>query len=844
MLQQAWRWVRALSLPEWRLHPWRHAAVSLAVAVGVALAFSVHLINASALSEFAGAVRAANGDPDLTIAARTREGLDDALFESLAHDDAVRVASPVVELDVAARAASSTEAVSLRVLGIDALQVASVAPALLPHVDAAHDRLAVLDPDAVFANAAALQRLNVRSGDAVELRGPAGWERLRVAGTLAVGGSALLVLDIAAAQARLGMPGRLSRIDLRLMPGIEAERWARARQWPGDVRIAAADEAGQRVSNLSRAYRVNLSVLALVALLVGAFLVYSVLALSVAQRTPTFALLGVLGLTARERRVWVLGEAACIGFIGSVLGLWVGAGLAWFALRALGGDLGGGYFPGTAPRLQIAVWTPLLYGALGVAAAVGGAWWPALAAERLPPAQALKGLSSLGSARSRLLPALALLLAAGVLALLPPWRGLPLAAYASVATLLAGGVALVPATVQALLAPRFAMRQPLLLLAWQRARHQRHTASAAVAGVVASVALSVALLVMVGSFRDAVSSWLDSVLPADLYLRTVGGAAAGDVNTLPSTFADRAASIPGVARMRTSRVRTLSLDPHRPPVALIVRPVDDAQNALPWIGSVSLRADASPSADARVFVSEPAAALHGWRVGDIIELPLPDGPQRLRVAGIWRDYARQFGALVIEPSLWRRHGGDAHVNEAAVWLAPGADASAVTERLRSLAGTDVPVDTASAGELRALSLSIFDRSFAVTRYLQAVAIVVGLVGVAASLSAQVLARRKEFGLLVHLGLTRAQVLTIVCVEASAWLAAGVLLGIGIGIAVSVVLVHVVNPQSFHWTMPLNVPWQHVFALGVAVLLLGVATAAVTTRHAASRSAVLAVKEDW
>jgi putative ABC transport system permease protein len=247
--------------------------------------------------------------------------------------------------------------------------------------------------------------------------------------------------------------------------------------------------------------------------------------------------------------------------------------------------------------------------------------------------------------------------------------------------------------------------------------------------------------------------------------------------------------------------------------------------------------------DADVFVSEPAAALYGWQVGDAIELPLPDGVQRLRVAGLWRDYARQFGALVIQPSLWRRHGGDARLNEAAVWLAAGADAAAVVQRLRDLAG-DVPVETASAGELRALSLTIFDRSFAVTRYLQAVAIAVGLVGVAASLSAQVLARRKEFGLLVHLGLTRAQVLAVVSGEAAAWLAAGVALGIAIGVAVSVVLVHVVNPQSFHWTMPLRIPWLRVAALGLAVLLLGVVTAALATRHAASRAAVRSVKEDW
>ena len=828
----------ALSLPEWRLHPWRHATVGLAVALGVALAYSVQLINASALSEFAGAARAANGDPDLTIAGRTRAGFDDALIDALARDESVRAASPVVELDLAARPAAGGDAVSLRVLGIDALRVAAVAPALLPRLESGEDRLAVLDPEAAFANAAALQRLGLRGGDAIELRGAAGWQRFRVAGSVAIGGGALLVIDIAAAQARLGMAGRLSRIDLRLMPGASPERWLDERRWPADVRAAAADEAEQRVSNLSRAYRVNLSVLALVALLVGGFLVYSVLALSVAQRTPTFALLGVLGLTARECRAWVLAEALSIGALGSALGLLAGAALAWVALRALGGDLGGGYFPGIAPSLQIGAWTTLLYGVLGVAAALAGAWYPARAAEQLAPAQALKGLSSLGPARSRLLPALALLAAAAVLALLPPWRGVPLAAYAAVAALLAGGVALVPATVQALLARRLATTRPLLLLAWQRARHQRHTASAAVAGVVASVALSVALLVMVGSFRDAVSAWLDGVLPADLYLRTVGGAAGGDANALPAAFIERARAIPGVARVRATRVRALPLDPHRPALALIVRPVDLGGNALPWIGDVQV------GVDTNVYVSEPAAALYGWRVGDAIELPLPDGPQRLRVAGIWRDYARQFGAVVIEPALWRRHGGDDQVNEAAVWLAAGADTAAVADRLRELAGADVPLESASAAELRTLSLAIFDRSFAVTRYLQAVAIAVGLVGVAASLSAQVLARRKELGLLAHLGLTRAQVMAVVTGEAAAWLAAGVLLGLAVGIAVSVVLVHVVNPQSFHWTMPLHVPWLRLAALGATVLVLGVVTAALATRHAASRAAVLAVKEDW
>ncbi|MCW5659314.1 MAG: ABC transporter permease [Burkholderiaceae bacterium] len=831
----------ALSWPEWRLHAWRHGAVLLAVALGVALAFSVQLINASALSEFASAVRSANGEPDLTLASRDGSGLPDTVLDALALDGAVAVASPVLELDTTARRADTDRAaLSVRVTGIDALQVGAVAPALIPRLNEGVDRLGALDPGLVFANATALQRLDAPRDGTLELRTRDGWRHWRLGGTLTLGGAPLLVMDIAAAQAAFGRLGQLSRIDIKLVPGVDAARWIAGQPWLDRVRIARPDDATQRVSNLSRAYRVNLSVLALVALLVGGFLVYSVLALSVAQRTPTFALLGVLGLAAPQRRALVLAEAALLGGAGSVLGLIAGTALAAIALRSLGGDLGGGYFTGVAPQLQWSWAAAALYGTLGIAAAVAGAWWPARAAQALPPAQALKGLSGFGAGRSHWLPGALLLAGAAALALLPAIGGLPLAAYASVAALLAGGVALVPALVQALLTRPLSRHRPLLLLAGERARHQRHTASAAVAGVVASLALSVALTVMVTSFRDAVSVWLDSVLPADLYLRMSGGSAAGDLNTLDASFAAAAAQVPGVSRVRASRVRAVTLDARRPAVALIVRPVDDGANALPWLGDVI----AAPAGETGVHVSEPMALAYGLQVGSQFDLPLPDGLQRVRVLGVWRDYARQFGAVVIPPPAWQRHGGDPRLNELALWLAPGADATAVTERVRTLAGSDTPVESASARELRALSLAIFDRSFAVTRYLQVVAIAVGLIGVAASLSAQVLARRKEFGLLAHLGLTRRQVLAIVAGEAAVWLAAGVVLGLLLGVCVSVVLVHVVNPQSFHWTMPLRVPGFQVAALAAAVWLCGVATAALAARRAASRSAVLAVKEDW
>ena len=212
--------------------------------------------------------------------------------------------------------------------------------------------MSVLDPDAVFLNAAAERRLGGTATTLV-LQTAAGRRTLRIAGTVAAGGPPLVVVDIAGAQVALGNVGKLSRIDVRLAPGADRAATLAALQLPAGVRAAAPSEASDRISNVSRAYRVNLTVLALVAMFTGAFLVFSILALSVAQRAQQLALLAVLGLTARQRLGLVLAESALLGAVGSALGLALGAALAAIALRLFGGDLGGGYFPGVAPALRL-----------------------------------------------------------------------------------------------------------------------------------------------------------------------------------------------------------------------------------------------------------------------------------------------------------------------------------------------------------------------------------------------------------------------------------------------------------------------------------------------------------
>ena len=848
--------LKTFSWQELRHHPWRNAAAVVAVMLGVALAFSVHLINASALDEFAQATRSVSGAPDLEVRG-VQGSLNEALFARLALDPEVLVASPVLEISSYA-VAEPGERVALRVVGVDALVVAAVAPALMPVPSADAPRLALFAPDTVFLNAAAAKRLD---GPTFQLQSALQLKTVTVAGRVNAGGAALAVMDIGAAQELFERQGQLTRVDLRLQPGVDraafVQRLQSAPDWPANVTVAEPGDAASQINNLSKAYRVNLTVLALIALFTGAFLVFSVLSLSVAKRAQQFALLGVLGLCGRDRLKLVLWESLILGLVGSAAGIALGTALAALALTVLGGDLGGGYFSGVAPTLQWSGVAALIYGALGVAAALVGGWWPARQAQSLPPAQTLKGLGAAGvSPRSHWI-GLVLIATGALLTSAPPVFGIPLAAYVAIALLLVGGITALPWLVALLLdriAPRVA-RHTLPLLAVERARRVRETAAVAVSGVVASLSLAVALTVMVASFRDSVTQWLDRVLPADLYVRSAGNLGASETVYFTPEFVLTAATLPGVDRVQAQRLMALTLDPTRAAVALIARDLTDPARSLP------LLADPLPVPPGHVgiYVSEAMLDLHGAKLGTVFA-PLSASFKAFRhapytlsatfyIAGVWRDYARQSGAIALDKRVFEQLTGDHRANDLALWLKDGATPEAVQQALREQADRTQPgagalLEFGTANQIRATSLKMFDRSFAVTYWLQAVAIAIGLFGVAASFSAQVLSRRKEFGLLAHLGLTRRQILTVVALEGAAWTTLGSLAGLALGLAVSVVLVHVVNPQSFHWTMELMLPWARLLGLCLAVVVAGTVTAWLAGRAAAGRDAVLAVKEDW
>ena len=853
------RWMIA---GEWLAHPARIIVAALAIAIGVALGFAVHLINASALNEFARAVRTVNGDADLQVHSVTPQGFDEVLYPKLARLSGIAGASPAVELPAVADANAH---VSLTLLGVDPLRAVRVTPSLIgrqiePNAPVENTDKSTqaqpstqdeaFDSDSVFLSDAALSETGKRAGDRIDISAAGQTIAFKIAGTLpsVAEGQKLAVIDIAAAQWRFAKLGRLQRIDLKLAEGADAARVrdAVASILPADAQMLDRENEARRTDSLSRAYRVNLDMLALMALLTGAFLAYSAQALSVARRRAEFALLRVLGIRRGALLFQVMIEGGIVGLIGAVLGLGLGVLLADIALRFLGGDLGGGYFGDAKPEMIFAPFAAAVFLALGVLAALIGSILPARDAARAQPAIALKDAGDAGDPKAApgALIALTLLALGAGAAFLPALGDLPIFGYLAMALMLAGGVAAMPALARLLLLPlqRFTLAVPADLAA-KHLWGAPSQAAVALCGIVASTSLMIAMAVMVSSFRGSVDEWLVQVLPADIYLRVEGD----DSSALSPDVQRQLAATPGVASMQFRKLTPLRLAPEKPAIAWLAEPIDKAnpRRTLPLIGA-SLPV---PEGAVPVWLSEPATWLYPYRPGDFIELPAAsrgDATNKVFVAGVWRDYGRQQGTIAMDERDYTNMTGDALRSDASVVLAPNTTAASVIESMRS----ELPpalasrITFAESRELRALSLRIFDRSFAITYVLEAIAILVGLAGVGATFSAQTLARAKEFGMLRHIGVLRGQIIGMLAYEGALLGAVGVIAGIGLGLVMSQVLIHVINPQSFHWTMETRLPYALFAVVAISLIAAASGTALLAGRRALSGDAVRAVSEDW
>lgn len=834
--------LQVLLAGELRAHAGRVLVNVVAVAIGVAMGYAVYLTNQAALAEFSQATRSLTGQGDLEIRGPST-GFDEALYPRLARLQQVAAASPVVEVE----AHLPTRHEALKLLGVDAFRASAVNPGLIGRpAPGQRDNLVYLDPAAVFLSPAALAWLKQKPGDTLTVQVGLTTLALRIAGTLPVTHEALRlgVMDIAAAQWHFGRLGLLQSINLKLQPGVDmkAFRQMLLPMLPAGVAAVTPEDSQRITSNLSRAYRVNLDVLALVALFTGAFLVFSTQALSVIRRRAQLALLRALGMTRGSLLRLVLAEGVAQGLAGAFLGIALGWIIAAGLLRYAGGDLGGGYFPGIRPAVHFDAAIALAFASLGVVAALLGSAAPAWEASRAQPAQALKaGDEETPLARLRSpWPALAALFAGMALTQAGPVAGLPIFGYAAVGLLLVGAILWMPRLAHWVLGVWPPGRGAVPYLALAQLARAPGRAAMGLAGILASFSLMAAMAIMVTSFRVSFEQWLDTVLPAQLYVRA---SASGDTAYFPDVDQQIIAATPGIARAEFSRTSQILLDPRLPPVAWIAKPIDrrHPEARLALVGaSIALSAKDPPP----IWVSEAMKDLYGMHPGQHVSLPLAGHLVPFTVAGIWRDYARQYEAIAINLDDYRRLSNDRRITDAALWLAPQVHTAQLVQSLRQRLPGASHIEIKDSGEIRSTALRVFDRSFAVTYLLEGIAIAIGLFGVGASFSMQASARSREFGVLRYLGATRRQIGAMLALE-GAWLGLlGVAAGLVLGLGIALILIYVVNPQSFHWTMSLHMPWILLAAVAPALVASASLAALASGRQAMSAGAVRAVREDW
>jgi len=836
-----------------RAQPGRWLIAGLTVAIGIALAVAIHTVNRSALGEFGRAIDLVNGQASAQLVMPSGD-FTDTLFDEIVSRQielGIRAVSPVLE--------RSTQ--SLRVLGLDIFQAARVTPALMPSVEGSQ-RQQLFSKDAIFLSATALKQLNVAVGDALTLSIGGREEIFKVAGLVpGAAGQSLAVMDLGVAQWRLDGLGRLNRLDIQLIEGRSLKDLAVALEALNlGLKLVTADDRDRRMSNLSRAYRVNLSVLALVALFTGAFLVFTTISFSVLRQQSQLALLSVLGAARGWVFALVLTQALLVAALGGLVGIGLGLLLASVLLRVVGGDLGGGYFSAAIPPLEIDATVLLGFWLLSLAVGVLAGYFPARAATAGSPVAQLRA----GAAERMLKPvlhyrvALGLALASLVLAFMPAIDGLPIAAYVSIAFLLFAGLALTPSLVYQCFSflSRATLGGRTLSSSWTFAvwRLAQAPASAAglIAGVVAALALTVAMVVMVASFRDSVTQWLDQVLPADLYANL----SRSDLNQAlvkDPSLAQTIASTSGIARMEFTLQQQVLFRPDRPEVALIARPVPTARAAqvLPLTGGISSQTGGSTPLLPEVFVSEAMTDLYGWKPGQVHTLPMTGvagqtGAQvSVWVTGVFRDYGRQHGSIVMDLLTYQELTKDLRRTDLALWLSPNANPTEVLGRLRDRFPQFEALQFRSSSDLRVLSLTIFDRSFALTYALEVAALLVAIFSVAAGFAGQALLRQKEFALMQHLGQSPSQRTQWITYESGMLLGLAACWGTVLGLLMSQVLIHRVNPQSFHWTMQTSVPVLALVMLMLCVVLLGIAAAVwASNRNLNTDRLSLSLREDW
>lgn len=838
-------------------HPWISTLSVVGVALGVAVVVAIDLAGRSSQASFELATEAITGRATHQIVGGPA-GIPEELYVSLRSEHGVRQLAPIIE----GSALVGPMRRPLTVLGIDPLAEGPFRGYAKMTSQPGGGLTEFLHSPAALLAAPTAQALGIETGDRFALLAGGLEHELLLAGLLAPedalqasGIENLMLVDIAIAQEILGLGGRLTRIDLRYQEpaGLEpagsgskelasgarvaaatgsADVIERVRALlPTGVRLERSQRRGETAEELTRAFRLNLFTLSLLALLCGGFLIYNSVTFSVVMRRHVFGTLRALGVTRRQLLRLVLVEALAVGFVGSLLGLALGQLLARGLVGMVAQTISDHYF-------RVAVSNPsadpssLATGlALGLAASAIAGLRPAWEATRVAPRSAWlrselesrtrgrTGLAALAGTASILLGAA--FLVGSETALWPT--------FVAVLAVLVGCALLTPAAVQIfgrLLAPPLGvLLGPFGRMAARGLVSNLSRTGVAIAALMLALSVTIGVGLMITSFRATVERWLAASLPADLYFISVEQPGEfTPVSLIRPEWVELIRELPEIERLNL--LRRVTVESSVGAVQLVALDMDARSH-----GAFDLQSGDARSAweayhrGSGVLISEPLASRSRLGVGSSIELQTPRGTESLPVDGVFYDYSTDRGYVLIDLDHYRSLWNDRGLTAASAYVRRPEALEEVAEEARTALAGQASLVVTTQRALREQSLQVFDRTFRVTAVLRTLTLAVAVIGILSALMAQQLERTRELGLLRATGVTRRQLWLMVTAQTGLIGFVAGLLSLPVGIAMAAMTTLVINQRSFGWTIPLTIDagtlWQALAAAVLAALAAGV-----------------------
>lgn len=818
-----------------RRRPFQYILFILGVALGVGMMVSIDLAGSSASRAFQLSTDAVTGRATHRIVGDTL-GIDDDIYTQLRVAQGFSPAAPVVEGYVLSENLGDQP---MRLVGIDPF----AEPPFRSYFGAESESINIdtlapflTQPDTIILAALLAERYNLDLGDTVTISYAGNKSDMQIVGLISTADeangralSALIFTDIATAQTVLGLAGKLSHIDL--IVDNEAELQPIRAALPTGLRVEAASASSNTVQQMTAAFELNLQALSLLALVVGMFLIYNTVSFSVVQRRPIFGILRCLGVTGQQLFRLILVEAILLSLIGSLIGLAIGVILGRGMVQLVTQTINDLYFVVNVQSVTISPWSLIKGLLIGVSASIIASAIPAWEAMRTTPQSTLRR-STLESQTRRLLPWLVLawfvLGSVGAFLLWLKGVSLVVAFTGLFAVLLAFALLTAPITTVFMrwLTPiGYRLFGIVGRMAPRDIDRSLSRTSVAIAALMTAVSVIVGVSIMIGSFRQTVSEWLNQTLQADIFISPPSLTASTINGTLQPDILPTVEQWPGVDRVITARqVQVLLPDSNRS-VALTATSGDVAGGERPYLWLDGSYEDAWERfyAGEGVFISEPLLRKENISLPPTsITFNTPEGPKTFPILGVSFDYANEQGSIVIYDPIYRQFWPDDQISNFALFVAPGVDVDQLALEVQQHFQGRSDVIVQSNQSIRTNALEIFDRTFAITAALRLLAVVVAFIGVLSALMSLQLERTRELGVLRATGMTLRQLWQLTLLETGLMGSVAGIVALPTGFILAWVLIFVINVRSFGWTLQLYLEPSHflqafLVAIGAALL---------------------------